>query len=321
MEEADLALYEVEKKGGSILMLTLTCSNTGVKLKPQSEALQKAFRSVFMRRKLLRAMNEKGYVGTVRSQEIQIDPKRFRYHPHLHLAMAFEKKMTEDELEDMASMIRTYWCESMKKQGFHAKRSQQHITRAKSDSGKYVAKGAAQEIANSTIKRGANGSVSWVGLLFEIWDADQVGNVIRRDHLIKLYRHLEWSLFHKQLISIASALKKLVPEQEKEEEDEEKELEESKVLWVPVKVYNKLCQMKVSHLVPSFLMFDSGLKTRFSNLCDAQRVATDQNPYISECDSLVQTELETLFKLWANKDVWQQNRSLGIYETQVVKPP
>ena len=86
-------------------------------------------------------------------------------------------------------------------------------------------------------------------------------------------------------------------------------------------MYNKLWQMKVSHLVPSFLVLDSELKARFSYLCEAQRLTHSENPRSIECDPFVVDELEGLFKAWSHQDVWQQNRSLGIYEIPDNKPP
>ena len=309
IEEADLGLHEVEKEGGSLLMLTLTCSNKGVDLKVQAEALQKAYRSTFKRRALDRMLKAKDYVGAVRSMEIQIHTTKGLYHPHMHVVLAFRAKLTDEELATLKLMIQTYWCESMKKMGRHALKSQQHVTRAKNDSGSYVAKGAAQEIGNSMIKRGSQGSVSWVGLLYEIQEADARGDIEHRDAMIGMYKHLEISLHNKRLISISSELRKLASEQQEVDESED-EAEDLEVLYVPLVLYKKLRAMKVSHLVPSLLFFDSLLRSRFSYLCDAERLNQCLKPTIAVCGLTVEEELGLMFEFLANQSVWDQNRHL-----------
>ena len=285
IEEADLGLHAVEKAGGSLFMLTLTCSNQGVDLKVQAEALQKAYRSTFKRRALDRMLKAKDYVGAVRSMEIQINTAKGMYHPHMHVVLAFQSKLTDEELATLRSMIQAYWCESMKKMGRHALESQQHVTRAKNDSGSYVAKGAAQEIGNSMIKRGSQGSVSWVGLLYEIQEADARGEVEYRDAMVEMYKHLESSLHNKRLISISPDLRKLASVQDKDVDEQEDEVDDLVVLYVPLELYNKLRTMRVAHLVPSLLLLYPQLKARFFHLCEAQRLIVSLSNFEVDCAS------------------------------------
>ena len=312
IEEADKALYAVQGGGGSILMLTLTCSNRNVELLQQLEALQTTYRKTFKRRQLVSTMKELDYVGAVRSIEVQILTEEGRFHPHMHVALAFNKSLSDSQVSAISGLVKSYWCETMKKAGFYALATQQHVTRADNKSGEYVAKGAAQEIANATIKRGSNGSVSWVGLLYAIQDADSRSDYKDRDRLIGLYRHFEASLHNKRLISISPSLRALVPPEEEPEAQEETEESEERI-EVPVSIYRFLKQMRVSHLVPAMLFLDQDFRQKFVYLCDAEKRASRHKPSGFECDLSVQQQLQQKLGGFSGRDVWAQNRRLGIY--------
>ena len=319
IKEADRGLHHVLQAGGSVVMLTLTCSHRGVRLKRQLIALQQVYRLVFKRRAIVRWLKEAGYVGSVRGTEIQIHIKRRQFHPHLHVALAFEREVNEEEAEELRKLIAARWCETMRKKGIFALSSQQHAELAHdSGAGQYVAKGVAEEIGSGALKKGRNGSVSWYGLLWHIYWADQDGDVEERDALIELYQEFESAVHGKRWIAVSKSLKERAAlwEEEEEESEEEGELKEEpkRVIWVPLVVHRTLMDLRVVHLVPSVLSADEALAERFAELCAEERRAAELRGYESGAGALLRLELSNLFKGLVDRSVWAQNRALGLYQ-------
>jgi len=304
------------RRGGRV-MLTLTCSNRGVRLKRQLLVLQQVYRLVFKRRAIVRWLKEAGHVGSVRGTEIQIHIKRRQFHPHLHVALAFDREVSEGEAEELRKLIASKWCETMRKKGMFALSSQQHAELAQdSGAGQYVAKGVAEEIGSGALKKGRNGSVSWYGLLWHIYWADQDGDVEERDALIELYQEFESAVHGKRWIAVSKGLKERAALWEEEEEEcgDEGEIKEEpkRVIWVPLVVHRALMALRVVHLVPSVLSADEALAERFAELCAEERRAAELRGYESNGGAMLHLELSQLFKGLVNRDIWAQNRALGL---------
>lgn len=323
INESEQALYAVQKQGGSIAMLTLTCSNVGLSLADQIEVLNEVKRLLFKRRSIVRFLKEYGHIGNVTSIEPQIDTKKMRFHPHLHIALAFKESIPADELEQWRSEAARMWCEYMQKRKVYAVVDQQHATLAidGKEAASYVAKGVAQEIGSGYIKQGRKeGSTTWYGLLRMIREADDDGDEKRRAELVELYQKFECGVHGRRLISISPALRELAetveePTEETEEAEEDDQGEEV-VIQIPLIVYQTMVNLKVSHLAPVLLANDSDKLEAFALLCDAESKAKELRGYENELSHDVTVKIRSIFDGLCDLDVWSQNRALGLYKQQ-----
>lgn len=317
IEQADRGLYAVHQAGGSLVMLTLTCSNRGVGLSDQLDALQAVYRLVFKRRAISRWMEARGYIGAVRGTEVQIHCAERRFHPHLHLCLAFAQELTAEDAEELRAMVSARWCETMGKKGLFATFEQQHGELAHDEgAGSYVAKGAAEEIGSGALKKGKNGSVSWYGLLWSIMWADEDGDTAERDALVELYREFEQATYRRQWIAVSRRLVELAGEAPEEEQDPSEEAEEdaARVILVPLLIHRTLADMRIVHLVPALLSADEARAERFAKLCAEERRAAELRSYCVDGSGLLRWSLQRLFAGLVDRGVWAQNEYLGLYE-------
>lgn len=326
ISKADAALYAVEKQGGSIVMATFTCSNKGISAYDHMRLLDVARRKLFKRRPVVRLLESLGFLGFVRGVEPQVNTAQMRFHTHLHLALAFTGKVTEEEAIAVRDLLARTWCEIVQKSGGFAVMGQQHMTRAADgqEAAKYVSKGVALEIGSGYTKQGkTEGSVSFYGLLWMIAECDEQGDEERRDALILLYRELERASKGLQFISMSPSLRNLAGNDEIEEGEidvtEETE-EETDSVSVPLIVYRGLLSLKVAHLAPSFLAANKKQLEQFKTVCAGEEkisgeeiLEAKRHGYMTGDEDLIKSELLLIFGELCNLDVWAQNRKLGVY--------
>ena len=275
MTQADQVLWEVEKGGGTIVMVVLTCSNVGVGLKAQLEAQHKTWGKVKKRRELARAMKAAGYVGQVRGTEVMVHMQKETFHPHLHLALAFDEELSQEQVEEIGKLVVEYWCESLEKKGIRADRERQHVERARgreqTDGAqyRYVAKGVATEVTQGLVKVGKNGSVSYYGLLEAILEeVEGRGETLEYHRLVRLYQELEGQLYRKQLVSISKKLRERLPQSEElEQEEEEEETKVEDRIGVPLNVYQGIGQLKVQGFTAQLCSQNREFLERWKHVC------------------------------------------------------
>ena len=314
-QEVENLLGEVERRGGEVMMATLTSSSVAYPSHKLLDLHHKTLTKVFKRRPLVRALEEAGYVGWVRGTEPQIDPLEERFHTHIHVALAFAQRVSDAQLDVIAGLIKSFWCDTIDQSGGFAVADQQVVERGQAkEAGAYGSKGVAKEIGQAAIKQGKRGSVSWYGLLRLIVEMDEAGNAYEHARLIALYRRFERMVHGARLHEISLKLARHVarvreedPWQEEAAEVEEpcvpeREREgEARRIYVPYLVYNTLRQIGVAHVVPQLLAAHPELLEEFEHECAVEQGVAGERGYVVHASEELRRRLRVLFAPWCDR--------------------
>lgn len=328
-DELDEALWAVEKAGGTIMLGVLTCSNTGLRLRKQLDLLHKCWDLLLKRRPIVRHLAELDYIGFGRGDDVMMTVETRKHHAHIHYALAFKGKISEEEEEELRRLMISLWCEIMGKRGVLALEDQQRLERAKGRKDtdgaqfKYIAKGVALEVTNGLVKVGKRGSVTFFGLLVLIWRMKREGLCSEREieELITLYKETERELSRARLVSISTELKKYAEDQAKsasvEESDaieEAEEAEEAEVLvTLPANVFEAMRRLKVIWVTPSLCIDNEAFLRRLREVCAQERARESIRGYEGggACEELM-GEVRELYGDLAGQGIFKVLRSLGL---------
>lgn len=319
-DDLDKALWAVEKAGGTIMLGVLTCSNTGLRLRKQLDFLHKVWDLLFKRRPLKRKLEELGYIGFGRGDDVMLTVETRKHHAHLHYALAFKGHVSEEAEDELRQLMISLWCELMGKRDVVALEEQQRLERAKgrqeTDGAqfKYIAKGVALEVTNGLVKVGKRGSVTFFGLLVLIWRMKKEGLCSEGeiDELITLYKEMESELERCRLVSISKELKKYAEDSVQEAEEAE-DIEEAEVLvTVPANVFVAMRRLKVIWVTPSLCIDNEEFLRRLREVCARERARESIRGYegggVSE---ELLGEVRELYGGLAGQGIFKVLRSLG----------
>lgn len=323
-DDLDKALWAVEKAGGTIMLGVLTCSNMGLKLRKQLDLLHKVWDLLFKRRPLKRKLEELGYIGFGRGDDVMLTVETRKHHAHVHYALAFKGSVSEEDEEELKQLVISLWCEIMGKRGVLALEDQQRLERAKerkeTDGAqfKYIAKGVALEVTNGLVKVGKRGSVTFFGLLVLIWRMKKEGlcSEMEIEELIALYKDMEKELERCRLVSISKELKKYAEDsaQEAEEVEEVEDIEEVEILvTVPANVFVAMRRLKVIWVTPSLCIDNEEFLMRLREVCARERARESIRGYegggVSE---ELLGEVRDLYRGLAGQGIFKVLRCLGL---------
>lgn len=287
MDTLDRALYRVEQDGGTIVTGVLTSSNIGINPADHLTLNQKAYIATLRKhRKLGRLMESMGYIDKARGTELMIDPKTERFHPHIHVALAFDRELEDEEIEAFDGLATKVWCEYLRKRGVRADHDQQRFSKAKpraltnGNEYRYVAKGVAYEVGNGMVKEGKRGSLSFYGLLVKGWRARKAGRDEEAELYERLYIRTERILFQRRMVGMGAKLKELGKEPEDIEGEEGEEGDQVELMvTVPIEVFDALRAFKLVMITPQLCLQNDRFLEAFKALCDENMEAQRKRGY------------------------------------------
>ena len=326
-DDLDEALYAVElglglpegaerdERRHTIVLGVLTCSNRGLELPEQLDALHDVWARVKKRAEVRRLREDFAEVGNARGDEVMILTDEERYHPHMHVAFGFDRYLEDEEIERLGEAFVRHWCAAMAKKGIHAAPEQQRLERARPREAqggdgaqyRYVAKGVAQEVTGGLVKVGKNGSVSHFGLLVKIWRMVQTGgDQAEIDRLVALYKRTEGHLAGRRFTHISKTLNERGKLLEEREEDPPEVPEV--LVQVPVPVHQVMRDLGVESITPALCVKNEAFLVELRSICEAYQRGSPHDPAMMLRSTI--SRLEHLYGGLAHCSPWRQVRLL-----------